>query len=104
MDLPSWSDLVNQGEVAATKAFDQAKPALEAGLEQWGATVLQNQADASKKELQTQVQNISQTKSDPGSLGAAFSSVFSDVSLKTYGPMISLAAVALVVVGVMLAD
>lgn len=101
-----WQQLWDQGKSDLEKAFSDVvatgTPAIKASLEQWGADVLQEQANASKKELAAQVDDISKHPSAPGTFGAAFSDVMKSTVVDKYGVWILLGVGGLVILGVML--
>ena len=90
---------VNQGLSDLSKT---AVPALQASLEQWGIDVLTKQHEATTKELEAGIKEVTGREAAPGSFGALFGAEVKNASLAAYAPWIIGGIAVLLVAGYML--
>jgi len=81
-----WGQAQEKIDEALQTAQEVGWPALKSSLEQWGIDVLTQQNKETQQTLNTNVKAVlDKPDSPPGSLGAAFKSVFQNTFMNQYG-------------------
>lgn len=103
-------DLWGNIKIELNKGLDQVKkvgvPALQNGLEQWGAKVLEDQKNKllgtnkeTQKTLNTAVKEVLAVPSQPGSFGSFFSEGITGAGLNAKGPLILMGVAGVLILG-----
>lgn len=103
----NWDDIWGQAEAAIDQGWKDFQsvgvPALQSAAEQWGIQVLTEQNKKTSAELKEATQAVLDRPSADGSFGSYLAEAFQAPVLDKYGPHILIGAVALIVIGVIVA-
>lgn len=92
-----WSGLKDNLQSGLDQIQQVGVPVVQASVEQWGISVLQEQNKQTQSQVTAAVKSLSTNPSSP--LGAAVASTVQKSVLELYGPHIFLVAVALIGLG-----
>jgi hypothetical protein len=99
MDFGSlWEDAKKAAEGGMNDILKTGVPALESGLEKWGANVLNEMGNKAQSEVDKNVKEILARPSDPNSIGSYIAGTLKSPIVQQYGGLMvaGVAAIAII--------